>query len=720
MTPERPSDWEPLDPANNGDPTCVHAHLRNSCPVAWTNEFGGFFALTRYEDIIAATLDTDTFISSQKSTIPDSAGAERPPRPPVETDPPLHGFFRDMLNRYFTPDRIRLLEPVIRRAARELLGRCVALGETDAVASFTFLMPIQVQCHFLGLSIEDAPKIKDMANKVIHAGMVSDKVAHKAANDQFYTYIDSVIELRRKSPYDPDDVISALLHEQIGGRPLAQDEVAAVLRLFLQAGHSTTTNGLGSIIRHLAVTPDNQKRLRDQPSLIPQAIEEILRVWSPVRLAARTTTRDVEIAGRPVPAGSKVAVMWSSANRDEAEFKNPDEVNFDRKPNRHIAFGNGIHRCVGASLARAQLRIALEELLSLTEDFVLIGEPKNSLWTHIGPSMLPVRFTPRSAASSGSIRAGHKELALSIAAITRVADRTIELELQAGADDALPEWAAGAHIDVVLPGDIARSYSLCGDPEDRSRYRVAVLREIDGRGGSDAIHRLQIGDKMRVRWPRNNFVLKPSAPGYHFLASGIGITPMLSMLRAARAQGLPWRLDYVGRSRSALAYLQELTGFPESYVHLTSVSGRPDIKAILKKTSLETPVYACGSQGFLLALEEACTTLGRNFHTEWFAPRPGARKAGEGALEAFSVRLERSDIEITVLPGQSIIDSCAEAGVTIPASCFEGTCGSCLSTCLEGTPDHRDSFLTPAERASNRLLAPCVSRSKTGRLVLDW
>ena len=713
-------DWDPLDPAHHGDPTDIHAHLREKCPVAWSDRFGGFYALTRYEDVTKAALDHETFTSAQKTPIPDATGPDRPPRAPAEVDPPIHGDFRDLLNRFFTPDRIRLLEPVIRRTARDLLGRCISLGETDAVESFTFFMPIQVQCIFLGISVEDAHTIKTIINRIIEAGAAGDAVAHKEANDRIYSYIDGVINARRKTPYDANDVISSLLNETVGDRRLTHEDVAGTIRLFLQAGHGTTTNALGSIIRHLASTPSDQKRLREEPKLIPQAIEEMLRAWTPVRLVGRKTTCDVEIAGTVIPKGSKVGLMVAAANRDATVFKDADTVDFDRKPNRHIALGHGIHRCVGAALARAQLRIAIEELLSMTDDFVLTGEPEFSTWSHLGPSKLPVRLTARSAEAAGaSVRAGHKELVLTIGAIRPLAQGIIELELRAPAGTRLPEWTPGAHIDLVLPGDTTRSYSLAGDPADQGVWRIAVLHEVAGRGGSDTIHRMKAGESVRVRWPRNNFVMKP-AESYHFFASGIGITPILPMVDAARAQGMPWRLDYVGRSRNELAYLDRIEPLGNARVYFTSEIGRPDLAALLAESEPAAAVYACGSQGFLLGLEAAATAAGRSFHTEWFAPKPGVRQGAEGAFEAFTVRLERSNIEVTVLPGQSIIDACAEAGVTIPSSCFEGTCGSCLSTVLDGVPDHRDSFLLPNERKSNRLIAPCVSKSMTGRLVLDW
>lgn len=712
-------DWDPMDPAHAGDPTEIHAHLRDKCPVAWSDRFGGFYAITRFEDVKAAALDHATY-SNDRATIPSSAGPDRPPRAPVEVDPPLHGDFRDVLNRFFAPDRIRLLEPVIRRTARDLLGRCVSLGETDAVASFTFYMPIQVQCIFLGISPEDGEKIKTTINRIIHAGATGNEAEHRAGNDEIYAYIEDVIEARRKTPYDPNDVISALLNEQIGGRSLTTDDVAGVIRLFLQAGHGTTTNGLGSTLRHLGTNLSDQKRLREQPNLIPQAIEEILRVWTPVRAVGRRTTCDVEVAGRLVPKGSKVALMVAAANRDATAFDDADTVNIDRKQNKHIALGYGIHRCVGAALARAQLRIAVEELFSMTDTFEVIGETEFSTWSHIGPSKLPVRFTARTIdPSTPVVHSGPQELAMAVHAVNKLAENIVELELRCPTKDQLPAWTPGAHINLVLPGDMKRSYSLVGDIEDRRCWRIAVLREKDGRGGSEAIHRLRAGDNVRVRWPANNFVLH-SAQSYHFFSSGIGITPILPMVEAARSRGIPFRLDYVGRSSDTLAYLDRVAGYPEAHVHLTTETGRPDLAALIAQTASDSAIYACGSEGFLLGLEAAAEAAGRTFHTEWFAPKPGARQGAEGALEAFTVRLERSDVEVDVLPGQTIIDACAEAGVAIPASCFEGTCGSCLSTVLEGVPDHRDSFLSASERKANCLIAPCVSKAMTHKLVLDW
>lgn len=489
-----------------------------------------------------------------------------------------------------------------------------------------------------------------------------------------------------------------------------------MLRLFLQAGHGTTTNGIGSVIRYFATHPEDQKRVRENPDLIAPAVEEILRLWTPARALGRTTSREVTVSGRTIPKGGKLLLMWHSANRDADHWDRPDECVIDRSPNSHYAFGHGIHTCLGAPVARAELRIALEELLAMTEDFTLVGADEGATYPHLGPSKLEIAFPPRTAVAPRNADLAEDERLMEVKALRRLADQVIELELSPADGRALPRWEAGAHIDVVI-GQFSRSYSLAGDPADGSTWRIAVARDDKSRGGSVAIHRLDPGDRIIVKAPRNNFPLVP-APAYHFVASGIGITPMLPMIRAAEAAGTPWRLDYVGRNRETLAYLAELEPMSGVHVHLTAETGRPDLALLLAETD-DAAVYACGSTDFLAATEAVCKAAGRRFRSEWFAPKPGPRQAGEGALESFTVHLAKSDIDVEVVPGQSIIDACAEVGVAIPTSCFEGTCGSCRCEVLEGEPDHRDSVLSDEARAKNDQMMPCVSKSKTGRLVLN-
>jgi cytochrome P450 len=182
------------------------------------------------------------------------------------------------------------------------------------------------------------------------------------------------------------------LELRVDGRLLDDNEVAGIIRLLLQAGHNTTTNGIGSAFRYLAVHGDEQARLRDDPSLVPTAVDEILRAVSPAQLLARTVEREVEIRGCPLHVGDKVGLFWASANRDPAAFDDPDRIDLTRTPNRHVAFGYGIHRCIGAHLARLEMCIAVEEILARTSRFELIGDAPEAGWPNIGPRAVPVRI----------------------------------------------------------------------------------------------------------------------------------------------------------------------------------------------------------------------------------------------------------------------------------------------------------------------------------------
>jgi cytochrome P450 len=399
MTPgqtRRQPDWDPLEDAALQDPTAAHAELRQRCPVAFSGRWGGFWSLMRHEDIVAAALDTDTFISGEKTTIPDSTGPGRPPRPPLEVDRPEHTHYRRLLAPYFTPQRIAEWEPTIRTIAADLIAPAVADGETEMVAAVALPMPALVLCAFLDLPSEDWTRLKEWTSEVIDAGRTGDAERHAAANDALYGYVRTIVQARREARLDPErDMITGLLELEIAGRRLDDDEVTSVVRLMLQAGHNTTTNGLGSAFRYLGGQLDEQNRLRRDASLIPAAVDELLRVFSPAQFLARTVTRNVELHDRVLRAGEKVCLFWSSANRDAQAFADADTVELGRSPNRHIAFGYGIHRCLGAHLARVEMRVALEEILARTSKFELVGPAPEIGWPHIGPSIVPMRLSPR-------------------------------------------------------------------------------------------------------------------------------------------------------------------------------------------------------------------------------------------------------------------------------------------------------------------------------------
>ncbi|WIX82221.1 PDR/VanB family oxidoreductase [Amycolatopsis carbonis] len=306
---------------------------------------------------------------------------------------------------------------------------------------------------------------------------------------------------------------------------------------------------------------------------------------------------------------------------------------------------------------------------------------------------------------------------LEVAAIRERAEGVRELTLARPDGGRLPDWTPGSHIDLVLPNGLTRQYSLCGDRWDSRTYRVAVLREPDGRGGSAYVHDVVgVGDRLGVGWPRNNFPLVP-ATEYLFIAGGIGITPVLPMIHQAELLGIEWHLLYGGRRRASMAFLDELATYGDR-VHAVPQDERGllDLAAWLGEAKSAARVYCCGPAPLLDAVEAACAHWPAHaLHTERFvaAERTPARD------EAFEVELRRSGKTIRVTPEISVLEAIRNAGVDVLSSCEHGTCGTCETVGLDGLPDHRDSLLAEHDRETADCMYVCVSRSRTDRLALD-
>jgi ferredoxin-NADP reductase len=284
----------------------------------------------------------------------------------------------------------------------------------------------------------------------------------------------------------------------------------------------------------------------------------------------------------------------------------------------------------------------------------------------------------------------------------------------------LPDWTPVAHIDVTLANGETRQYSLCGDRWDAYRYRVAVLREVDGRGGSAYVHdELAAGDPVTLGGPRNNFAMVPSAR-YVFVAGGIGITPLLPMITQAERVGAEWTLLYGGRRRASMAFLDDLAPYGDR-VHVVpqDEAGLLPLASWLGEPRTDTVVYCCGPAPLLAAVEQTVAAAGwapHRLRTERFTATEVAAPVRDAP---FTVELTRTGTTVTVTPQISVLAAARDAGATTLSSCEKGTCGTCETTVLGGVPDHRDSILADHERAAGDCMFPCVSRSCTDRLVLD-
>jgi len=302
---------------------------------------------------------------------------------------------------------------------------------------------------------------------------------------------------------------------------------------------------------------------------------------------------------------------------------------------------------------------------------------------------------------------------------TEVAEGVVTLTLADPGGGELPGWTPGAHVDLLLTPELTRQYSLCGSPSDRDRWRIGVLLDEGGRGGSKHVHAMvQPGTRVQVRGPRNNFPLA-AAGRYVFVAGGIGITPLVPMIAEAEATEAEWRLHYGGRRRQSMAFVDELL---ERYGDRVDVwpedeHGMLDLAAVLGQPQPGALVYTCGPEGLLQAVEARCAGWpAGSLHVERFAAKP---VDGAAAVTTFEVVCQRSGITVTVPEDKSILEVVQDAGVAALSSCLEGVCGTCETAVVEGEPDHRDSLLTADEKAAGDYMMICVSRCNGPRLVLD-
>ena len=320
------------------------------------------------------------------------------------------------------------------------------------------------------------------------------------------------------------------------------------------------------------------------------------------------------------------------------------------------------------------------------------------------------------------------QLELKVTAREQLTDDIIGLTFESCTGEALPCWQPGAHVELALEpcvsvgnnnsnDTILRHYSLCSDPSNTQQWQVAVLKEENGRGGSQFIHsQVKVGDVIKVSEPRNHFTFN-SRKKCLFIAGGIGITPILPMIRQAEKEGVDWRLLYLSRERNRLAFVEQLVSYEPSRIHLhgDKEDGGIDLAAILAECDSETCVYSCGPKRLLDALEERAAVQSEwSLHIERFSSGPIDTTGA-----TFDVVINSTGQRFSIAEGQSILGVLRDAGINIPISCRNGVCGSCETGVLSGVPDHRDSILSPEEREENDFMMLCVSRSFTPELVLD-
>lgn len=360
-------EFDPQALSEQPDPYPLFAQLREEHPLHYSPE-RDLWVVSRYEDVRRVLLDAETFASS-RGTVPTGFVTAKPML--ITQDPPYHTHLRSAVHLAFTPRRMAKLDAFIRRVTRELLDAIEPEAETDLFDALTDPLPVAVITELLGIGFEDRKSFSHYAGAIIHANAGQGPTAAEAI-EWIYAYLEQVLPEREANP--GDDLVSRLLHPGPGEPKLTHDEIVGFSALLLMAGTETTTNALGNAIVVLHERPEIRRRLAADPAAIPRAVEECLRFESPVPGLSRVATRDVEIHGRKIPEGARVHMAFAAANRDERQFPGGETFDPARTPNAHLAFSLGIHFCLGASLARAELRIALEELLARFPDYRVVPE----------------------------------------------------------------------------------------------------------------------------------------------------------------------------------------------------------------------------------------------------------------------------------------------------------------------------------------------------------
>ena len=702
------------------NPYPVYEHLRALGPVVYL-EKNDLYALPRYAEVSEVLRQPLRFISS-KGISPIERVNDILVGSTLNSDPPQHDLTRSVTSEPLLPGSLVQIEDRLKAAADGLIDTLCARGEFDAVTDFAQYLPVTIVAELVGLpQAVDSDQMLKWASATFNLFSTENARTDQAFED-LKDLRDFLAEYGRPEKLKDGGWAKRIF--QVGPeRGISLDTCAKLMRDYINPSLDTTISTSGQIIKFLADHPDQWDKIRADASLIPNAVEEAVRMATPIRAFTRYTIEDSEVAGHTIPKDKRVLVIYASANRDERKFPDPDRFDVTRDVHDHVGFGQGVHMCMGMHLARREIILLLEALRRRVERFELTGTPEVALNNSIRAyAKLPVRVqlakdvladdTPRTSADL-------RVLDVVVSRRDTLATDIVGLELQSADGAPLPTWHAGAHVDLVIRSGLVRQYSLTGDPASGA-YRLGILLEPKSRGGSTAVHsQIQQGHRLRIGRPRNNFPLVEGAAHSILFAGGIGITPMLAMAHALEAEGASWEMHYCARTSDRMAFLDELSAFGDRvklHVDAGPAEQHLNIEEVLRNPDSGRHLYVCGPNGFMDFVTSAAENLGWTpdcVHLERF----GAEVNTDGA--PFTVVAAKSGKTFEVAPGQTIAERLATHGIDVQVSCQSGVCGTCLTPVLDGMPDHRDLVQTDAEKASNAQITVCCSRSKTRKLVLD-
>lgn len=721
------------------------AAARATPEIEYSDKLGGY-VVSRYDEIVSVLDNPGVF--SSRPTVPDFP-------PPVKQifankvpekgtllahDNPDHDRLRKSVASFFVPRRLERFEPLLRATAHDLIDGFVKRGSVDLKANFALPLPLRTIVIIGGL---DPDRWQWIGRCLSLFGGITQTNQELSIEQRvqdvldLHEYVASVIQERKTDRRD--DLISHIWNERDAGLVEMTDfEHLSMIPGLLLAGHETTTNVLSMGLSHLlhyglwnAATESEDKR--------KAAIEELLRYESAITGMHRIVKEETQIGNRTVVPGEKLFVAYNSGSRDSSKFDIPDKLDLGRQhKHQHLGFGRGIHACLGAPFARLLLRTELSVLRQRLPNLRLKTPYEDIEYCDVhsgrGPKVVEVAWDVppsdekhvNSEHANGnsvlSLSAKMGEIEMVISEVVKVADKILQFTLRFQDGGNVPDWTPGSHIDVQAGTHGFRQYSLCSKTLDRRQLQVAILQE-ENAGASSWLHTKATKDsQIYIRGPRNHFSLEFGSRKTIFIAGGIGITPIIPMAEAARNSGVEYSILYLGRSRSNLAFVDELIAEHGDHFKLwvsQEHSGtRFDLDSFLGMEDFKNlRVYCCGPEGLLTGVEKALADAPPGvLRVERFAAR---RTENTTPNTSFEVILARSNKVVTVPEDKSVLEVINEAGAGVLSTCNTGVCGTCEVKVLNGLVDHRDVVLTHSEKAEGKTMMPCVSRCLGKKLTLD-
>ncbi|WP_257161998.1 cytochrome P450/oxidoreductase [Corynebacterium cystitidis] len=722
-------------------------------PVFYSHK-SGYWVVTRYEDCLKIFKDTDNFsahtalekavpITPDNQKILDDYGYDFRDTI-VNTDHPIHNPRRRALEQPFMVEELRKLEPTVRATVDSYIDTFIDKGEVDIFKELLYISPLTVALQFMGVPADDMEKIHEysMGHATATWGKTTPETQTQVAitNGKFWQHSQRVLnKLMLEEEKEPGTgwVPHSIRAHREDPKSVPMYYLRSKTMSAVTAAHDTTANSVSNLLIYLFTErPDIWNLLKDKPELIPNAIEESFRLNGGSHAWRRRTVRDVEVRGVTIPAGERVLLVTSAANRDPEMFPDPHTFDLYRdNVTKHLLFGYGMHLCMGRNLARLQIQMLMQQLLKRlphmemdpNQDFgrlpsVSFRGPQSIMVTW-DPEKNPERTAPIDNENDPEIiyNGPSRELKtreMRVAQVEKVTEKIMKIVLEPTDDVDLPQAFSGAHIEIEA-GELNRQYSLVRmTPKS---WEIAVQLEDESRGGSKWIHEnVKEGSIVRVRGPRNNFRFGVDTKKLILVGAGIGVTPMLAMADEAKREGIDYELHYSGSSKTKMSYIEDIVRDHGSNatLYISDEDNRMDISQFADRYEEGVQLLTCGPDRFTNEVLEVTKhwpedTVRRESFTATTLLDPSKNKP-------FTVELNSTGVEYEVPANMTLLETLENAGVELYAECREGLCGTCEVGIVSGEAEHRDAVFTEKEKKANNAIMTCVSRGCGGKkLVLD-